>query len=75
MKQGGVSKAVKPPKYFDRLFKTKNPTWLDKLKKERMQRLKQSTAVALSKTDLSEDEYVALKHDLKEHSIRALKRK
>lgn len=75
MKQGGVIKAVKPPKYFDRLYKAKNPTWLEKLKKSRTERLKQSTGVALSKTDLTEDEYVALKHDLKEHSIRALKRK
>lgn len=65
----------KPPKYFDRIFDGQNPELLDSIKSKRRATAQNSTALALSHTDLDEETYLTVKENNKLLSIRSLERK
>lgn len=56
----GKAKVVRPPKYYDRLYDIDCPDELSRIKSDRIEAALTSKAQALSKTDLSPVDYLAL---------------
>lgn len=73
---GAKGKVIKahPPAYFDRLFDVDNPEELSIIKDKRKDRAVRSMQEQLAKTDLSEQEYLAVKEANFRERIKKLKR-
>lgn len=72
----GKVRTIKPPRYFDKLYDIdcEDPFIMAEIKQRRAEMSKQSMKCQLEKTDLNEQEYLAVKERNKIAQINALKR-
>lgn len=60
---------IKPPKYYDDLYDLENHAVIESIKKSRKELAEYNLALQLERTDLSKEEYLALKRRAKESQI------
>lgn len=70
----GTVQAVKPARYFDKLFDVDNHLEMRRIKSMRAQVAQNSLEAALLETSLTEEEYLALKAESKEEQLKRLVR-
>ncbi len=70
----GKGEVVKPSKYFDRLFDLDSPEAMQAIKKKRQEMAINAMDCQLANTSLNKEEYLKLKENNKEESIKRLKR-
>ena len=70
----GTPIRCKPPKYYDRLFDVDHPEEMASIKEARQSTAVNSMNIQLSKTDLTEQEYLQVKENNKTLSIKSLER-
>lgn len=70
----GLAKVIRPPKYYDKLYDVEYPDDMALIKKKRVKMADNAMKLQLSKTSLSEKEYLQLKERNKQESIKRLKR-
>lgn len=72
VKQHGKVMSVKPPAYYDRLFDIEYPDTMQLIKQRRQVEAKRMMADILSRTDLTEEEYLLMKERSKEEQAKKL---
>ena len=70
----GLAKVIKPSKYYDRLYDIENPEIMAAIKAKRQELAKESMQVILSKTSLTEKEYLEVRERKKIKQVELLKR-
>ncbi len=70
----GKALAVRPARYFDKLYDVENHETMEEIKQRRKEAQKRIEEIILSKTDLNREEYRAVQERTKENKIKVLKR-